>query len=345
MPLAVFVLSKLFKYTPLQSSYGVNNIALVNGRPEVLTLKQIIEEFIKFRIEVVVRRTQYDLKKAEERAHILEGLLIALDNIDEVIKLIRGSKTVEEAKNGLMSRFELSELQAKAILDMRLQKLVSLESDKLKAEYDELMKTIDYLKSILASEELQRNVVKDELLEVKEKYGDERRTAITYAEGEISIEDLIPNEEVVVTISHLGYIKRTKIEEYRVQSRGGRGSKGSKTRNEDFIEHIFVGHNHNYLLLFTEQGKCFWLRVYEIPEAGKTSAGRVIQNILNLPKEDKVKGYINIEDLKDEVFLNQHNVIFATKRGVVKKTSLESFSRPRTNGIIAISVKDGDQLS
>jgi DNA gyrase subunit A len=338
------VLSKLFKYTPLQSSFGVNNIALVNGRPEVLTLKQMIEEFILFRIEVVVRRTQYDLRKAEERAHILEGLLIALDHIDEVIKLIRGSKTVEDARNGLMTKFELSERQAKAILDMRLQKLVGLERDKLKAEYDELMKLIDHLKAILASVEMTRGVVKDELLEVKEKYGDERRTEITFAVGDISIEDLIPNEEVVVTISHLGYIKRTKIEEYRVQSRGGRGSKGSKTRTEDFIEHLFVGHNHNHLLLFTEQGKCFWLRVYEIPEAGKTSGGRVIQNILKLPKDDKVKGYINIEDIKDEEFLKNHNVIFATKRGVVKKTSLESFSRPRTNGIIAISIREGDQL-
>ncbi|MDX1685107.1 MAG: DNA gyrase subunit A [Saprospiraceae bacterium] len=338
------VLSKLFKYTPLQSSYGVNNIALVDGRPVTLTLKQIIQEFIKFRIEVVVRRTQYDLRKAQERAHILEGLLIALDNIDEVIELIRSSKTVEDARNGLMSKFELSEIQAKAILDMRLQKLVGLEQEKLQQEYDELQKKIANLEAILASEDLQKEVIKDELKEVREQYGDDRRTDITFAEGEISIEDMIPNEEVVVTISHLGYIKRTKIDEYRVQGRGGRGSRGSKTRDEDFIEHLFVGHNHNYLLLFTEQGKCYWLRVYEIPEASKTATGRVIQNVINLPKDDKVKAYINVEDLTDEEFLNSRNVIFATKRGVVKKTSLEAFSRPRTNGIIAITINEGDQL-
>lgn len=338
------VLSKLFKYTPLQSSYGVNNIALVGGRPVVLNLKQLIEEFIKFRIEVIVRRTKYELRKAEERAHILEGLLIALDNIDAVIELIRSSKTVEDARNGLMSKFSLSEIQARAILDMRLQKLVSLEHDKLKAEYDELQKNIARLKAILASEDMQKEVVKEELADIRERYGDERRTDITFAEGEISIEDMIPNEEVVVTISHLGYIKRTKIDEYKVQGRGGRGSRGSRTRDEDFIEHIFVGHNHNYLLLFTEMGKCYWLRVYEIPEAGKTSTGRVIQNVINLPKDDKVKAYINIEDLHDENILKDHNVIFATKKGVVKKTSLEAFSRPRTNGIIAITVNDGDQL-
>ena len=338
------VLSKLYKYTPLQSSYGVNNIALVNGRPEMLTLKRLIEEFIKFRIEVVVRRATYDLRKAEERAHILEGLLIALDNIDAVIELIRSSKTVEDARNGLMSQFKLSEIQAKAILDMRLQKLVGLEQDKLKAEYDELQKVIAHLKALLASEDMQKEVIREELADVKERYGDERRTEITFAEGEISIEDLIPNEEVVVTISNLGYIKRTKIDEYRVQGRGGRGSKGSKTREEDFIQHLFVGHNHNYLLLFTEQGKCYWLRVYEIPEASKTSTGRVIQNVINLPKDDKVKAYINVEDLKDEDFLNSHNLIFATKKGVVKKTSIEAFSRPRTNGIIAISINEDDQL-
>lgn len=338
------VLSKLFKYTPLQSSYGVNNIALVNGRPKLLTLKEIIQEFIKFRIEVVVRRTQYDLRKAEERAHILEGLLIALDHIDEVIELIRASKTVEDARNGLMKKFELSELQAKAILDMRLQKLVGLEREKLQAEYDDLQEKIAYYNSILASEDMQKEVVKEELQEVKEKYGDERRTDITFAEGEISIEDMIPNEEVVVTISHLGYIKRTKIDEYRIQGRGGRGSRGSKTRDEDFIEHLFIGHNHNYLLLFTEQGKCYWLRVYEIPEASKTATGRVIQNVINLPKDDKVKAYINVEDLHDEAFLNSRNVIFATKKGIVKKTSLEAFSRPRTNGIIAININEDDQL-
>lgn len=342
--IANVVLSKLFKYTPLQSSYGVNNVALVNGRPRILNLKDLISEFIKFRLEVIVRRTQYELKKAEERAHILEGLLIALDNIDEVIKIIRGSKTVDEARSSLMSNFDLSEIQAKAILDMRLQKLVSLERDKLRAEYEELQRKIEHFKAILGDEGMQRDIIKEELTDIKERYGDERRTEISYAEGEISIEDMIPNEEVVVTISHLGYIKRTKIDEYRVQSRGGRGSRGSKTRDEDFIEHIFVGHNHNYLLLFTELGRCFWLRVYEIPEAAKTSTGRVIQNIINIPKDDKVKGYINVEDLTDEEFLNNHFVTFATKKGMVKKTCLEAFSRPRTNGIAAINIKDGDQL-
>ena len=265
------VLSQLYKYTPLQSSYGVNNVALVNGRPYTLNLKQLIEEFIKFRLEVIVRRTQYDLKKAEERAHILEGLLIALDNLDEVIKLIRNSKTVEEARDGLIANFELSEIQAKAILDMRLQKLVGLERAKIKEEYQEVQKTIARLQSILASEELQRSIIKEELTEIREKYGDERKTEITFAEGEISIEDMIPNEEVVITISHLGYIKRTKVDEYRLQSRGGKGSRGSKTRELDFIEHMFIASTHNYLLLFTEQGRCHWLRVYEIPEAAKNS--------------------------------------------------------------------------
>jgi DNA gyrase subunit A len=342
--IANVVLSKLYKYTPLQSSYGVNNVALVNGRPMTLNLKDMIEEFIKFRIEVIVRRTRYDLRKAEERAHILEGLLIALDNIDEVIRIIRAAKTVEDARSDLMSAFGLTEIQARAILDMRLQKLVGLEREKLKEEYEELQKKIAYYKAVLESEEMQRDIVKQELLEVKEKYGDERRTEISYAEGEISIEDMIPNEEVVVTISHAGYVKRTKIDEYRVQARGGRGSRGSKTRNEDFIEHIFVGFNHNYLLLFTELGKCYWLRMYEIPEANKTSVGRAIQNIINLGPDDKVKGYIIVKDLTDEDFLNEHFVTFATKKGMIKKTCLEAFSRPRSNGIVAININDGDQL-
>jgi DNA gyrase subunit A len=342
--IANVVLSKLYKYTPLQSSYGVNNVALVNGRPMTLNLKDMIEEFIKFRIEVIVRRTRYDLRKAEERAHILEGLLIALDNIDEVIRIIRAAKTVEDARSDLMSAFGLTEIQARAILDMRLQKLVGLEREKLKEEYEELQKKIAYYKAVLESEEMQRDIVKEELLEVKEKYGDERRTEISYAEGEISIEDMIPNEEVVVTISHAGYVKRTKIDEYRVQARGGRGSRGSKTRNEDFIEHIFVGFNHNYLLLFTELGKCYWLRMYEIPEANKTSVGRAIQNIINLGPDDKVKGYIIVKDLTDEDFLNDHFVTFATKKGMIKKTCLEAFSRPRSNGIVAININDGDQL-
>lgn len=338
------VLSKLYKYTPLQSSYGVNNIALVNGRPKVLNLKQLIEEFIKFRLEVIVRRTQYDLRKAEERAHILEGLLIALDNLDEVISLIRNSKTVDEAREGLMTQFELSEIQARAILDMRLQKLVGLEREKVKEEYDEIIKTIAHLKSILASEQMQRDIIKDELEEIREKYGDERRTRITFAEGEISIEDLIPNEEVVVTISHLGYIKRTKVDEYRVQGRGGRGSRGSKTRNLDFIEHMFVAKSHNYLLLFSEKGRCHWLRVYEIPEAAKTATGRVIQNIIQLPKDDKIKAFIIIEDLTDQEFLDNNFIIFSTKNGMIKKTVVEAFSRPRVNGINAITIREDDYL-
>ncbi len=338
------VLSKLYKYTPLQSSYGVNNVALVNGRPRTLNLKELIDEFIKFRIEVIVRRTKFDLAKAEERAHILEGLLIALDNLDEVIQLIRNSKTVDEAKEGLISQFELSEIQAKAILDMRLQKLVGLERAKIKEEYEEIQSTISTLKAILASEEKQREIIKEELLEIKDRFGDERRTEITFAEGEISIEDMIPNEEVVVTISHLGYIKRTKVEEYRLQGRGGRGSRGSKTRDLDFIEHMFIASTHNYLLLFTEQGRCHWLRVYEIPEAAKTATGRVIQNIIQLPKDDKVKAYINIDDLTDEEFLDTHFIVFATQAGQVKKTSLEAFSRPRVNGINAITIREGDML-
>ncbi|MEM8909387.1 MAG: DNA gyrase C-terminal beta-propeller domain-containing protein, partial [Bacteroidota bacterium] len=342
--MANVVLSKLFKYTALQTSYGVNNIALVNGRPILLNLKQLIEEFIKFRLEVVVRRTQFELRKAEERAHILEGLLIALDHLDEVIALIRASKTVEEARNGLMEQFELSEIQARAILDMRLQKLTGLERDKVRAEYDELQKTIAHLKAILGSEEMQREIIKGELLEVVEQFGDERRTEISYADGEISIEDMIADEEVVITISHLGYIKRTKVAEYRIQGRGGRGSRGSKTRAEDFIEHLFVASTHNYLLLFTEQGRCHWLRVYEIPEASKTSSGRVIQNIINLPKDDRVKAYIKIEDLTDKEFIDSHYILFCTKKGLIKKTLVEQFSRPRTNGINAISINEGDQL-
>jgi DNA gyrase subunit A len=342
--MANVVLSKLYKMTPLQSSYGVNNVALVNGRPEILNLRQIIDEFVKFRIEVIVRRTQFELKKAEERAHILEGLIIALDNLDEVIKIIRNSKTVEDAKNGLMTSFKLSEIQAKAILEMRLQKLVSLEIEKVRKEYNELMVLIEDLKDILASEGRQKEIVKEELREVKDKYGDERRTDITFADGDISIEDMIPNEKVVITISNLGYIKRTKATEFKAQSRGGRGSRGSKTRDQDMIEHLFVADTHNYLLLFTEQGRCFWLRVYEIPEAAKTSQGRVIQNIISLPKEDKVKAYIKIEDLKDEEFLKNNCIVFCTKKGTIKKTLVEAFSRPRVNGINAITIKEGDQL-
>jgi len=342
--MANVILSQLFKYTPLQSSYGVNNVCLVNGRPRILNLKQQIEEFIKFRIEVVVRRTQFELRKAEERAHILEGLLIALDNLDAVIALIRASRTVEIARNGLMEKFGLSEIQAKAILEMRLSKLTGLEIDKVQEEYDELQKVIAHLNAILGSNEMQKDIVKEELAEVRETFGDERRSEISYADGEISIEDLIKNEEVVITISNLGYIKRTPVTEYRRQGRGGRGSRGAKTRDTDFVEHLFTAKTHNYLLLFSEQGRCHWLRVYEIPEAGKNSAGRVLQNIVALPKNDKVKAYIKIENLKDEDFIENNYIIFCTKKGVIKKTSVESFSRPRANGINAITIREGDTL-
>jgi DNA gyrase subunit A len=342
--MASVVLSQLYKFTPLQSSYGVNNIALVNGRPMMLNLKEIIREFITFRLEVIVRRTEYDLEKALARAHILEGLLIALDNIDEVIRIIRHSKTVEEAKDGLMSAFQLSEIQAKAILEMRLQRLVSLEIDKVREEYQEVLDKIEYYRSILASEELQRGIIKTELDEINEKYGDKRRTDISYADEGISMEDLIPNEEVVITISHLGYIKRTKTDEFRLQGRGGRGSRGAKTRDTDFVEQMFVAHNHDYLLLFTEQGRCFWLRAFEIPEASKTSQGRVIQNLMSIPSDDKVRAYIKIENLNDESFINNNYIIFCTKQGMVKKTIVEAFSRPRINGINAITINEGDQL-
>ncbi|MBK8628292.1 MAG: DNA gyrase subunit A [Saprospiraceae bacterium] len=342
--MASVVLSKLYKFTPLQTSYGVNNIALVNGRPKVLNLKDLITEFIKFRIEVIIRRTQFDLEKALERAHILEGILIALDNIDEVIRIIRQSKTVDEAKDGLMSSFALSEIQSKAILEMRLQRLVSLEIDKVREEYAEVLAKIEYYRSILASDELQREIIKQELDEINEKFGDKRRTDISYADDEISIEDLIPNEEVVITISHLGYIKRTKTDEFKQQSRGGKGSRGAKTRDTDFVEQMFIAHNHNYLLLFTEQGRCFWLRAFEIPEASKVSQGRVLQNILAIPSDDKVRAYIKIENLNDEEFINNNYIIFCTKKGMVKKTIVEAFSRPRANGINAITINEGDQL-
>ncbi|MFN8318550.1 MAG: DNA gyrase subunit A [Saprospiraceae bacterium] len=338
------VLSKLYKFTPLQTSYGVNNIALVNGRPRVLNIRQLIDEFIKFRIEVIVRRTRYELRKAEERAHILEGLLIALAHIDEVIAIIRSSATVDEAKDRLIANFELSEIQAKAILDMRLQRLVSLEVEKLQHEYDELMKTIDHYKAILASEEMQKDIVRTELAEVKGKYGDSRRTEINYSDDEISIEDLIPNDQVAITISHSGYIKRTRLVEYKQQSRGGRGSRGSKTKDEDYVEHLLIGHNHNHMLVFTELGRCFWLRVFDIPEATKTSLGKAIQNIIQIPSDDKIRAYILIEDLEDKDFLNNHFLIFCTKMGIIKKTVLEAFSRPRANGINAITINEGDQL-
>ncbi len=342
--IANVVLSKLFKYSPLQTSYGVNNIALVNGRPKQLNLKDMISEFIKFRLEVIVRRTQFDLKKAEERAHILEGLIKAIDNLDEVIRIIRSSKTVEEARDKLMASLDLSEIQAKAILEMRLQKLVSLEMIKLREEYEALQVTIADLKDILASEGRQRALIKDELAELKERYGDPRRTQISFAEGDINIEDMIPNEEVVVTISSLGYIKRTSSKEYKTQARGGTGSRGSKTRSEDYLEHLFIGNNHNYLLFFTERGRCFWVRVYEIPEGSKTGTGRVIQNIINIPKDDNIKAYILIEDLTDEAFINNNFIMFTTKNGVIKKTKVEAYSRPRVNGINAITIREEDEL-
>jgi DNA gyrase subunit A len=342
--MAKVVLSQLYKYSPLQTSYGINNVALVGGRPEILCLKDMIVEFIKFRLEVIVKRTKYDLKKAKERAHILEGILIALDHLDEVIALIRASKNVDEAKEGLMSTFGLSEIQAKAILEMRLQRLTGLERDKVRAEYKEVMDRIAYYESILASEEIQREIVRTELLEIKDNYGDARRTEIVAAEGDINLEDLIKEEEVVVTISNLGYIKRTAASEFRTQSRGGRGAKGSRTRDEDFIVNMFVANSHNYLLLFTESGKCFWLRVFEIPEASKSSAGRAIQNILNIAQDDKVKAYINIPNLNDSEFVKNHYIIFCTHLGIIKKTAVEAYSRPRVGGINAITIAEGDML-
>ena len=338
------VLNKLFKYTALQSSFSVNNIALVNGRPEMLNLKDMILHFVEHRHEVVVRRTKYELRKAEERAHILEGLIIASDNIDEVISIIRGSSNPDEARQKLIKRFELSEIQAKAIVEMRLRQLTGLEQDKLRTEYEDLMKTIEDLKDILDKKDRRMQIIKDELAVVKEKYGDERRSTIEYAGGDLSIEDMIPNEQVVITISHAGYIKRTSLTEYRTQNRGGVGQKASTTRNEDFLEHLFVGTNHQYMLFFTQKGKCFWMRVYEIPEGSKTSKGRAIQNLVNIEQDDKVKAFICTQNLKDEDYINAHYVIMATKKGQVKKTSLEQYSRPRTNGINAITIKEGDEL-
>lgn len=338
------ILSQLFKLTPLQTSYGINNIALVNGRPRTLNLKDMIEEFIKFRLEVIVRRTQFELRKAEERAHILEGLLIALDHLDEVIALIRASKDADEAREGLMSKFGLTEIQSKAILAMRLQQLTGLERDKVKLEYEELMKKIAELKAILADEGLQRDIIRAETGEIKDRFGDGRRTSIEIDEADISIEDLIEDEEVVITISHAGYIKRTPISEYRAQGRGGRGAQGVRTRDEDFVEHMFTATNHNTLLLFTESGRCFWLKVYEIPEGSRVGQGRVIQNLLNIPKEDKVRAYIIVKKLDDEDFINKNYIIFCTKRGQIKKTLLEAYSRPRQGGINAIEINEGDAL-
>ncbi|CDF80054.1 DNA gyrase subunit A [Formosa agariphila KMM 3901] len=338
------VLNKLFKYTQLQTSFSVNNIALVNGRPELLNLKDLIHHFVEHRHEVVVRRTTYELRKAEERAHILEGLIIASDNIDEVIEIIKASSNADEARANLVKRFNLSEVQAKAIVEMRLRQLTGLEQDKLRSEYDEIKLTIDDLKDILDRKERRMDIIKEELQVVKEKYGDERRSIIEYAGGDLSIEDMIPDEQVVITISHAGYIKRTSLNEYKTQHRGGVGQKASTTRNEDFLEHLFVGTNHQYMLFFTQKGKCFWMRVYEIPEGSKTSKGRAIQNLINIEQDDKVMAFICTQDLKDEDYINSHYVIMATKNGQVKKTSLEQYSRPRTNGINAITIKEDDVL-
>lgn len=342
--IANVVLNKLFKYTQLQTSFSVNNIALVNGRPKVLNLKQLIKYFVEHRHEVVIRRTRYELDQAEKKAHILEGLLIALDHLDEVIKLIRASKTPEEAKEGLMATFELSEIQAKAILDMRLQKLTGLERDKIKEEYAELMKFIEYLKTILEDESLRMQIIKDELNEIKETYGDERRTEIVPDEGEFNPEDFYADEDMVVTMSHLGYIKRTPVTEFRTQHRGGVGAKGSTTRDEDFLEHMFIASMHNTMLFFTENGKCFWLKVYQIPEGTKSSKGRAIQNVINIEPDDKIKAFINVQNLTDKEYIENNYIVMCTKKGIIKKTSLEAYSRPRQNGVNAITIKDGDQL-
>jgi len=338
------VLNKLFKYTSLQSSFSVNNIALVKGRPRLLNLKEIIQYFVEHRHDVVVRRTKFNLKKAEDRAHILEGLIIASDNIDKVIELIKSSANADDARNNLIKKFSLTEIQAKAIVEMRLRQLTGLEQGKLRDEYNSLIELIKDLKDILNDKERRMSIIKDELLEIKEKHGDERRSVIEFAGGELSIEDMIPDEKVVLTISHAGYIKKTPLAEYRTQHRGGVGQKASTTRSEDFLEYLFVGTNHQYMLFFTQKGKCFWMRVYEIPEGSKLSKGRAIQNLINIEPDDKVKAFICTQDLKDEDYINNHYVIMCTKKGQVKKTSLEQYSRPRSNGINAITIKEGDEL-
>ncbi len=342
--IANVVLNKLYKFTQLQTSFSVNNICLVDGRPRLLNVRDLIQEFVEFRHEVVIRRTRFDLRKAEERAHILEGLIIASDNIDEVIEIIKTSASPDDARDRLATRFGLSDIQTRAIVDMRLRQLTGLEQDKLRAEYDELMKLIADLKDILDKEERRMQIIKDELIEVRAKYGDERRSSIEYNSSEMRMEDLIADEEVVVTISHAGYIKRTNLAEYKVQNRGGMGSKGSATRDQDFLEHLFVATNHNYLLIFTEKGRCFWMRVYEIPEGSKTSKGRAIQNLINIPGDDKVKAYVKVLDLTDKEYVDNNFIVMCTKQGVIKKTSLEAYSRPRSNGINAIGIRDNDEL-
>lgn len=338
------VLNTLYKFTSLQSSFSVNNIALVKGRPQMLNLKDMIHYFIEHRHDVVVRRTQFELRKAEERAHILEGLIIASDNIDEVIAIIRGSKNTEEAREKLIERFKLSDIQARAIVEMRLRQLTGLEQDKLRAEFEELMKLIEHLKALLADVDLRTKLIKEELEEIREKYGDERRSKIEYSGGDVSIEDLIADENVVITISHAGYIKRTNLTEYKTQNRGGVGQKSAGTRDQDFLEHMFVATNHQYMMFFTQKGKCFWMRVYEIPEGSKTAKGRAIQNLVNIESDDKVKAFICTQDLKDKDYINSHNLVMVTKQGQVKKTSLEKYSKPRVNGVAAITIKEGDEL-
>ena len=341
---ASVVLNKLFKMTALQTSFGVNNIALVHGRPKLLNLKDLIQLFVEHRHEVIIRRTQYDLRKAKERAHILEGLIIASDNIDEVIRIIRAAKTPNEAITNLMERFQLSEVQARAIVEMRLRQLTGLMQDQLHAEYEDLMKQIAYFEEILVNEELCKKVIKDELIEVKEKYGDKRRSEIVYASEEFNPEDFYADDEMVITISHLGYIKRTPLSEFRAQNRGGVGSKGSETRDEDFIEHIYPATMHNTMLFFTQKGKCYWLKVYEIPEGNKTSKGRAIQNLLNIDADDVVTAYLRVKNLNDTEFINSHYVLFCTKNGVIKKTLLEQYSRPRQNGVNAITIREDDRV-
>ena len=342
--IANVVLNKLYKFTALQTSFSVNNICLVDGRPRLLNLRDMISEFVAFRHEVVIRRTRFDLRKAEERAHILEGLIIASDNIDEVIEIIKSSASPDSARERLSERFGLSEIQTRAIVDMRLRQLTGLEQDKLRAEFEELMATITDLKDILANEERRMQIIKDELKDMKAKYGDERRSRIEYSASEMRMEDLIADEEVVITISHAGYIKRTNLAEYKVQNRGGMGSKGSATREKDFLEHLFVATNHNYLLIFTEKGRCFWMRVYEIPEGNKLAKGRAIQNLINIPQDDKVKAYVKVQDLTDQEYIKNNYIIMCSKLGVIKKTSLAAYSRPRSNGINAITIRENDEL-
>ena len=342
--MANVVLNNLYKYTSLQSSFSVNNIALVHGRPVMLNLKDLIQHYVEHRHDVLIRKTRFDLSEAEKRAHILEGLLIALDHLDAVISLIRNSQTPDEAKSGLMETFALSEIQSKAILELRLQRLTGLERDKIKEEFNALMKMIEYYKEVLNDEVLRMKILKDEMQEMLTKYGDERRTEIVYAADDISMEDMIEDEAVVITISHMGYIKRTPLDEYRTQSRGGKGSMGTATRDEDFVEHLFIATNHNYILLFSEKGKCYWLKAYEIPEGTKTSKGRAIQNLISITAEDKIKAFINVKNLEDETYLNNNYIILCTKFGTIKKTSLEAYSRPRQNGINAITINDGDEL-